>query len=268
MMAAALKPDPMLGPERPQVSRVAVYPVPPLNDPPEGVAAVAAWGEGRDGSSVALGPAGRGRALVAARSGVPVGPRRIVQPFLKLVTYVPPEHLEAVRQALDGAGAGAIGRYSGCTFAARGEGTFLPEAGATPFVGTVGRLERVEEFRLETLVPRWWKERAEAALLAAHPYEEVAYDWIPLENTVAYPRMVEDDSGVIFTDVLDPPAVHWIRRRRPRRVFCELADTRDRWMLAEDGIEVVVEPLGRFLVPGVEALLAQAESTPKEWSRP
>ncbi len=104
------------------------------------------------------------------------------RPLLKLVVYVPEAHADAVRAALAGAGAGQIGNYSECTFSARGVGTFRPEEGTTPFVGTRGQLERVEETRLETVVPKARLGGAIAAMLAAHPYEEVAYDVLPLEN--------------------------------------------------------------------------------------
>ncbi|HOF88277.1 MAG TPA: Nif3-like dinuclear metal center hexameric protein, partial [Armatimonadota bacterium] len=104
------------------------------------------------------------------------------RPLLKLVVYVPEAHADAVRAALAGAGAGRIGNYAECTFSARGVGTFRPEAGATPYLGTPGQLERVAEARLETVVPKALLGGAITAMLAAHPYEEVAYDVLPLEN--------------------------------------------------------------------------------------
>lgn len=103
-------------------------------------------------------------------------------PLLKLVVYVPETHVEAVREAICQAGAGAIGRYRECTFGAPGIGTFRPEEGARPFIGRAGVLERVPEIRLETVVPRAALSCVLAAMLAAHPYEEVAYDLFSLEN--------------------------------------------------------------------------------------
>lgn len=102
--------------------------------------------------------------------------------LLKLVVFVPASHEEAVAQALFAAGAGKIGKYGHCSFRARGTGTFLPEEGAKPFLGTVGREERVEEVRLETIVPEERLEGVVEAMLSAHPYEEVAYDVYPLAN--------------------------------------------------------------------------------------
>ncbi|MCL6593993.1 MAG: Nif3-like dinuclear metal center hexameric protein [Alicyclobacillus sp.] len=99
----------------------------------------------------------------------------------KLVVYVPAEHRMAVLQAVCAAGAGQIGNYSHCTFSAAGEGTFLPGAGTRPFIGEVGRLERVGEQRLETIVPAARLDDVLSAMRSAHPYEEVAYDVYALE---------------------------------------------------------------------------------------
>ena len=100
----------------------------------------------------------------------------------KLVIFVPRGHEDDVRQALAAAGAGWIGKYSHCSFQVDGTGTFLPREGADPFIGTVGKLERVDEVRLETVVTASISRRVVAAMLRAHPYEEVAYDLIPLDN--------------------------------------------------------------------------------------
>ena len=94
----------------------------------------------------------------------------------KLVTFVPPEALDTVSRALFDAGAGWIGHYSCCSFRTPGRGTFLGNAGARPTVGAAGRLEEVDEVRLETLVPIAKVDDVVAALKQAHPYEEVAFD--------------------------------------------------------------------------------------------
>lgn len=99
----------------------------------------------------------------------------------KLVVFVPTTHRDAVFQALSGAGAGWVGNYSHCSFQVEGTGTFLPQEGTTPYIGTEGSLEKVEEVRLEMVVPASRQSAAVKAMLAAHPYEEVAYDIIPLE---------------------------------------------------------------------------------------
>lgn len=102
--------------------------------------------------------------------------------LLKLVVFVPVGHEEAVAQAMFAAGAGKIGKYGHCSFRVRGEGTFLPEQGARPYFGKVGREEHVEEVRLETIVPEERLAQVTRAMLSAHPYEEVAYDLHPLAN--------------------------------------------------------------------------------------
>jgi dinuclear metal center YbgI/SA1388 family protein len=101
---------------------------------------------------------------------------------VKLVVFTPPEALDAVRAAICQAGGGRIGDYADCSFRSPGMGTYRPLEGARPYAGSVGQLESAAEERLEVLVPRADIARAVAALHAAHPYEEVAYDIYPLEN--------------------------------------------------------------------------------------
>ncbi|MBI3948655.1 MAG: Nif3-like dinuclear metal center hexameric protein [Armatimonadetes bacterium] len=130
----------------------------------------------RPGTSDALADAlgiEKTRALVPAER--PVGERRF-----KLAVFVPTTDAEGVRAAMGDAGAGAIGNYSHCSFSAPGTGSFRPLAGAHPAIGTVGAQERVAEEKVEALVPARLLPRVVAAMLAAHPYEEVAYDIYPL----------------------------------------------------------------------------------------
>jgi putative NIF3 family GTP cyclohydrolase 1 type 2 len=81
-----------------------------------------------------------------------------------------------------GPGAGRIGDYTRCTFRSPGTGTFLPGEGSDPYLGERGRLERVDEVRLETVVPAHLARAAVDAATAAHPYEEVALDVYPVEG--------------------------------------------------------------------------------------
>lgn len=104
---------------------------------------------------------------------------------LKLVVYVPESHVAAVRDAMSAAGAGQIGDYSHCSFSHPGIGTFKPGAGTNPFSGAKGEVNEEEERRMEMLLPAHLLEPVRAALFAAHPYEEVAYDVFALENTDA-----------------------------------------------------------------------------------
>jgi dinuclear metal center YbgI/SA1388 family protein len=100
----------------------------------------------------------------------------------KLVVYVPTSHLDQVRTAIAEAGAGHLGNYDTCTFTSSGEGTFRGGKGSHPFLGKAGRLEKVKEFRLETAFPSGLEREIVKALMAAHPYEEVAYDIYPLKQ--------------------------------------------------------------------------------------
>lgn len=99
---------------------------------------------------------------------------------VKLVTFVPPEAVEAVVDAVTGAGAGVIGEYERCSFRVRGTGTFRPTAAADPYSGQVGRDNHEEELRIELELPRSRAGGVIRALQSAHPYEEVAYDLYPL----------------------------------------------------------------------------------------
>jgi hypothetical protein len=94
----------------------------------------------------------------------------------KLVVFVPPEALDAVRDALFAAGAGRIGDYERCSWYTEGTGTFFGGEGADPTIGERGREERVSELRLETVYPAEREEGVVRALREAHPYEEPAFD--------------------------------------------------------------------------------------------
>lgn len=94
----------------------------------------------------------------------------------KLVVFVPAGAADAVLDALAAAGAGAIGDYERCAWTGAGEGTFRPLAGANPTIGTVGAIEHVPEVRVEMVVPAGRRRAVVAALRAAHPYEEPAFD--------------------------------------------------------------------------------------------
>jgi dinuclear metal center YbgI/SA1388 family protein len=94
----------------------------------------------------------------------------------KLVVFVPAEAVERVSRALFEAGAGNIGNYGSCSFRSAGTGTFFGKEGARPVVGKAGKLEEVEEIRLETIVPIDGVNAVLRALRASHPYEEPAFD--------------------------------------------------------------------------------------------
>ncbi|HZZ96120.1 MAG TPA: Nif3-like dinuclear metal center hexameric protein [Jatrophihabitantaceae bacterium] len=98
------------------------------------------------------------------------------EPMDKLVVFVPLEHAERLIDALAASGAGAIGDYDRCAWTNEGSGTFRPLAGADPTIGRIGQIEVVPEARVEMVVPARRRSAAVAALRAAHPYEEPAFD--------------------------------------------------------------------------------------------
>jgi dinuclear metal center YbgI/SA1388 family protein len=99
----------------------------------------------------------------------------------KWVIFVPPENADALRAAIFAAGAGQIGDYSHCGWSVTGTGQFLPEDGATPAIGNVGAVERVVEDRIEVVASIRVRHQVLAAMRAAHPYEEPAFDVVALE---------------------------------------------------------------------------------------
>jgi dinuclear metal center YbgI/SA1388 family protein len=116
-------------------------------------------------------------------------------PTLKLITFVPLPALAAVQAALWSAGCGRIGAYDHCSFVSPGEGTFWGTDTANPVVGQAGQLERVPEQRLEVICPSDRLTAAVTALRAAHPYEEPAFDVIPLQTVPSIPSTVTGVQG-------------------------------------------------------------------------
>ena len=102
--------------------------------------------------------------------------------MLKLVYYVPESHLEETKLAIFEAGAGGIGNYEHCAWQVKGLGQFKPLDGADPFLGQVGQLEQVEEWRVETIVPESKAKLVLKALKASHPYEEPAFEFFQILN--------------------------------------------------------------------------------------
>ena len=98
----------------------------------------------------------------------------------KLVVFVPPDALDALRDALFAAGAGRIGAYERCSWYTEGTGTFLGGEETSPALGERGREERLPELRLETVYPAAREAEVVRALREAHPYEEPAFDLYPL----------------------------------------------------------------------------------------
>jgi hypothetical protein len=99
----------------------------------------------------------------------------------KIVVFVPVTHADAIREAIGRAGGGQMGRYSNCSFSVRGVGRFQPGDGAHPAIGQIGRLEEVDEERIEFMCDSRLVTQVIAAIVQAHPYEEPAIDLWPLE---------------------------------------------------------------------------------------
>lgn len=95
---------------------------------------------------------------------------------VKIVTFVPLENADAVREALGEAGAGQIGEYSFCSYSVVGKGRFTPSDNANPHIGASGIAEIVEEERIEVECDRSKAKAVIEAMKTAHPYEEVAFD--------------------------------------------------------------------------------------------
>ena len=112
--------------------------------------------------------------------------RRMLQPkndtLKKLYTFVPVEFAENVRSAIFNAGGGHISNYSECSFNTAGQGTFKPGEATNPFTGKRGIRHTEDEIKMEMIFPAWQQKAILAAMVDAHPYEEVAYDVVALDN--------------------------------------------------------------------------------------
>ncbi|MDE6324389.1 MAG: Nif3-like dinuclear metal center hexameric protein [Paramuribaculum sp.] len=104
--------------------------------------------------------------------------------MLKLQVYVPSAQAEDVRMALFDAGAGEIGNYDSCSYTLTGFGSFRALPGSNPFAGEVGRLHFEKEECIQVVLPSWRRRAVESALLQVHPYEEPAYDFIEIRNSL------------------------------------------------------------------------------------
>jgi dinuclear metal center YbgI/SA1388 family protein len=102
--------------------------------------------------------------------------------LMKLQTFVPVSHLAPLQTALFAAGGGQIGHYDECSFYAAGMGSFRAGDGAQPFVGNIGERHLENEYKLELVFPQYRQSAVVKALRAAHPYEEPAFDLLPLAN--------------------------------------------------------------------------------------
>lgn len=100
--------------------------------------------------------------------------------YVKIVVYAPAPYADLIREVLAKTGCGHIGNYNCCSFSSRGIGCFRPLKNSKPFIGKMGRVEKVAEERIETICLLAKLKKALKALKKAHPYEEPAIDIYPL----------------------------------------------------------------------------------------
>lgn len=94
----------------------------------------------------------------------------------KIVVFVPESYADVLRDAMSTAGAGKIGKYTNCTFSMKGVGRFKPEEGSSPTIGQIGKPEKVQEERIETICMENKLDGVLKAIKNVHPYEEPATD--------------------------------------------------------------------------------------------
>ncbi|MBO9150720.1 Nif3-like dinuclear metal center hexameric protein [Chitinophaga sp. GCM10012297] len=152
-------------------------------------------------------------AMMAERLGLThtrvLDPKREL--LCKLYTFVPAADAEIVRNALFAAGAGHIGKYSECSFYHEGTGTFKGSAETDPYVGKPGERHAEGEIKVEVIFPAWMEGQVVQAMLKHHPYEEVAYDIVKLENGYA-----EVGSGLVgqLPEAMDEmDFLRWVKER-------------------------------------------------------
>lgn len=129
----------------------------------------------------------------------------------KLAVYTPDSHVELVRDALFMAGAGAIGQYDACSYNTTGIGTFRGQEGTNPFIGQPGELRKEAETKIEVIFPSWTEGELLAAMREAHPYEEVAYDILQLDN--AHQLVGSGMIGILPTPMEGMDFLHMVKEK-------------------------------------------------------
>ncbi|UYQ93583.1 Nif3-like dinuclear metal center hexameric protein [Chitinophaga horti] len=152
-------------------------------------------------------------AMMAERLGLTGS--RVLQPkkqlLRKLYTFVPVADAEIVRNGLFMAGAGHIGNYSECSFGQEGTGTFKGASGTNPYVGEPGSRHQEAEVKLEVIFPAHLEGKVVEALLKCHPYEEVAYDIVALENY--HPRVGSGLTGDLPQEMDEMAFLQFVKER-------------------------------------------------------
>ena len=112
--------------------------------------------------------------------------------LVKLSVFVPVTHSEIVQETVFKTGGGQIGNYDSCSFTSKGEGTFRPLENSNPYTGKHAEFSQVEEKKMEFLVSIHKLQSVIKQMLKVHPYEEVAYDVVSLQNVNTF-----EGSGMI-----------------------------------------------------------------------
>ncbi|MBI2086457.1 hypothetical protein HYT74_03895 [Candidatus Daviesbacteria bacterium] len=102
--------------------------------------------------------------------------------MFKIITFVPTKDAQKVREAMGNAGAGVLGKYHHASFSTKGVGRFIPGQGAKPAIGEIGKLEEVEEERIEVICERGKVKAVVEAIRKTHPYEEIPLEIYQLVN--------------------------------------------------------------------------------------
>ncbi len=240
-------------PEFSMVTRVVAV----STDAPEPT--LAAWRGASEflGAGVVSGTFARARSVGHVLGGRPVGPSLTFRPYLKLAVYVPANAVNRVRDAVTEAGAGGVGTFTHTTFATAGTATFRAAERSRPPGTHPAGLEYADEYRLDAVLPRWLEDRVVDAMLKVHPYEEVAYDLIPLANRLLVPQAFMTDEGTVKTPEVTRELGAWAITTGVLRLEAERSDERTRLELSRHGISVSLVPLGLWTVPGLEEMLGE-----------
>lgn len=135
----------------------------------------------------------------------------------KLVTFCPDADAEKVRRAMFEAGAGWIGNYSECSYNTEGVGTFKAGVGTNPHVGDIGKRHHESEIRIETIYPANIERELLAALVEAHPYEEVSFDLYPVSNP--YPQVGSGMIGNLKNDQDEMSFLNFVKEKLHAKVI-------------------------------------------------
>lgn len=94
----------------------------------------------------------------------------------KICVFIPASHLDQVKSAMFNAGAGRIGNYDQCSWQTLGTGQFRPLDKSNPYLGEIGKVENVEEYKIEMICSNDRLKNTIKAMKKVHPYEEPAFD--------------------------------------------------------------------------------------------